>query len=70
MRIKDYIFETIKYNRPDFDGYKGEINVSINLLNTNYFITGQKYFKRTETIKELKKWLKTNAEIILKAIPK
>lgn len=64
MRIKDYKFEMTKYNRSDFEGYKGEINVSIKLLNTNYFITGRKYVRRLETLKELKEWLKNNEFII------
>lgn len=67
---KQYIFETIRYNRPDFDGYKGEINVSVNFANTNIYIKGEKYINRLETLKDLKKWLKENKLIIDNSLTK
>jgi hypothetical protein len=64
MKIKDLIFETIRYHHKDFDGYRGEINVSINHNNTNYHIKGLKYTNRKETIKELKEFILKNKKNI------
>lgn len=58
MKISDFIFETTRYDYKDFDGYRGEINVSVKGNNTILFITGQKYVDRKETLKELKEFLK------------
>lgn len=68
MRLKDYIFETARYNRADFNGYKGEINVSINYNNTNYFIKGLKYINRADAVKELKQFIKDNENEIEKQL--
>jgi len=70
MKLKDFIFETRKYDRPDFNGYRGEVNVSINTKNTNYFIKGVKYVYRMEAIKELKKFLKDNDKEIENSLSK
>jgi len=64
LKLKDFTFETKRYDRVDFDGYKGEINVSLDANNTNYFIKGLKYSNRLETLKELKQWLKDSIKKI------
>jgi hypothetical protein len=67
LKLKDFRFETIRYNHSDFDGYSGEINVSLDYNNTNYFITGKKYsrFDKKDVIKELKQYIKNNFENLL-----
>lgn len=40
MKIKDYIFKCVKYDRPDFDGYTGEMDVT---TKDHIYIKGQKY---------------------------
>jgi hypothetical protein len=40
MKIKDYIFKCVKYDRPDFDGYTGEMEVT---TKDHIYIKGQKY---------------------------